>query len=80
MPLIHSTCQESLKVLAGCVGNNRRCVHWLRRVRSVLTNLFLLLRLLRRVTSLYRIVIVSQVSLLSYIMLICAHTLFLTLL
>ena len=79
MPLIHScTCQESLKVLAGCVGNNRRCIHWLRRVRFVLTNLLLLLRLLRHVVSVRCTFLVSQVSLLSCNMLICAHTLFLT--
>ena len=80
MPLIHSTCQESLKVLACCVGNHRRCLHWLWRGRSMLTNLLVLLRLLRLVVSARCTFLVSQVSLLSCIMLICAHTLFLTLL
>ena len=61
-----------------CVGANRRCLHWLRRVRSVLTYLLLLFHLLRRVISFHRVFTVSQVSLLSCTMLICAHTLFLT--
>ena len=61
-----------------CVGDNRRCLHWLRRVRSVLTYLLLLFHLLRRVISFHRVFAVSQVSLLSCTMLICAHTLFLT--
>ena len=82
MPLIHScTCQERFRdQLAGCIGNNRRCLQWLWRVRFVLTNLLSLLRVLQRFTSGRYTSSVSQFSLLSCNMLICTHTLSLTLL
>ena len=83
-PIVHSrTCQESFQVMAGCVGGYRRrtlCVQLLWRVRSVLTFLLSLLRLLRRVIFYHRVFTVSRLSLLSYTLLICAHTLLLTLL
>ena len=66
--------------LAGCVGLSRRCMQWLWCVRFLLTNLLSLPRVLRRVTSGHHTSFVSQFSLLSCNMLICTHTLSLTLL
>ena len=72
MPTVHSFCtsEESLQVLGSCVGYNRRCVQWLRRVRSVLTIFFSLLRLLQHTSSSHCVLHVSRICMLCCTMLI----------